>query len=486
MKDTYNYFIRFSAEIGTKNTKTRWNFIRILGDNIRAGVLHELGIKVPKDDIDVLWDHIELCTQDEITCLDKISGISSYSRFYNYTFTSVEQALDDAYAFFEGRVKGKRYAVRCKRVNNPEVKRMEIEGLLGERLLPLGSVDLTNPEITCHIDFRNNSVYMYDEKIPGMHGLPMGTQGRTLTMLSGGIDSPVAAWLTYRVGIDQDFVYYDLGGSDQKLAILKICKVIKSKWGAGSKGKLIIIDFNDIIQEIFKAKQSYHNLILKYFFYKTAEKLASSGRYHALVTGESIGQVSTQTLQNLAALDRVTELMIIRPLATYTKEEIIRLARDIDTFEMAYKGKEYCALAVKNVATAVKFENLIAEIEPLDKRLIDQAIEAKVIMDPVQIDISDNIENESDDAKIPDGREIIDLRSAQEYKEFSLDNSSNIPFQSAWAEYIHWEKDKAYFLVCNEGSMSAMLANYMEKDGFEVSHLSGGIKKLKKEIESTT
>ncbi|MCH8902792.1 MAG: hypothetical protein IIA45_02620 [Bacteroidetes bacterium] len=474
----YKYLIRYGGEIGTKNRPTRWNFIRKLGKNVESAIKVVLGPEIAASTtINVNWDNITTHGPVELDAiLTNIPGIKSFSLVHELQFEGFEKLIETAFELFKDEIGGRDFAVRCKRIGKHNFSKKDVEEALGEKLLHLGKVNLSKPEITCFVEIRNNDVHLYSKKIPGMDGFPIGTQGKTLTMLSGGIDSPVAAWTIYRMGIEQVFVYFDLGGEDQLECIKNTYQILQKKWAAGSKSKLYIINFLPIIENIMTAKKSYQNLLLKYFFYKTAEKLGAYLKVDSLVTGESIGQVSTQTLKNLTALDQVISTMIVRPLAIHTKEEITKISEDIGTYDLSYKGKEYCALVAKNVTTGSSYENLMREAEHLDLSLIDAALDQKLIIKTGEDEL---LNTDSLPPVIPEDSEVIDLRTTKELKDFDLVNARHVPFQEAWADYVHWDKSNKYFLVCAEGSSSAILANYMKKDGYQVEHLKGGIKKLK-------
>jgi len=467
------YLIRYSAEIGTKSASIRWKFIHILADNIKSA-LKSLSGDSGHFELDITWDFILLETNiitDNL--LDKVPGIQNFSLMEEFDFGEYSQMIDTAAGFFADKVKGKQFAVRCKKTKSTGLRSMEVEKDVGAKLVEHGKVNLTDPEVTCFVEVREDKVYLYDNKSKGCKGLPLRASGKALVLYSGGIDSPVAVWRSFRIGIDLDFLYYDLGGKEQMEMAIRSARYLKENFGHGSKGRFFLIDFKPVIAEILKAPQSFHNLLLKYCFYKTAERLASDLGTSTIVTGEAIGQVSTQTMQNLEALNKVTDLMIIRPLVSFSKNEVVDIATDIGTYDLAYKGKEYCALATKNVVTAASYEKLDRIAGELDLTVLDEVFSQKT-----EIDLGKKSEAAVENIKveIPDDAEIIDLRDPDQFNKDKLDNSVNIPFNDAWSDYIHWDKNKKYFLVCDVGSASAILAEYMKRDDFDVAHLEGGLK----------
>lgn len=485
------YLVKYSAGIGTKSSNTKRKFIKRLEKNTQAALVKLLDDSQYKQcKFNRSFNHLELTTPTPVDhVLTKISGIQYFSRAHEIDFHDLEQLTDEAKAFFSRKVSMEgTFAVRCRKTGNTSVTRKEVEIRAGDKLIPFGNVNLDNPAVTCIIEIRDNKVFFYDHKIPGPGGLPLGVQGKALTLFSGGIDSPVASWMIYNTGLDQDFLYFDLGSEEQKEKTVNIYRYLLQNWGHGANSRLIIIDFVPAVIEILKAKKPFQNLILKYFFYKAAEKAALYHRIPALATGEAIGQVSTQTLQNLASLDQVTSLLIIRPLSNLTKAAITQKARETGTFELAYKGREFCALTAKNVVTNSSFKTMMNEVETLDISVIEDAVEARRIHELFpNRKVKDITRRKSKKPETPAEKKdshpaleypgkIIDLRPALSGNDFTFPGSEHIPFRQAWQEYLHWNKDQPHYLVCETGSQSKILAHHMREEGFKVSHLEGGIK----------
>ena len=477
MNNSYIYIVRFSGEFGTKDKSTRWRLIQKLENNIKAALLNYLPEALIKHfEVKGEWDKVFVKSPvNLIHILDHISGISSYCRTFPFEYNSLDDIAVKAKELFLSKIKGKRFAVRCKKSGPVPFSGKEVEVAVGDQLYLHGKVDLSKPEVTCFVEIHTDTFFLYDKKHAGMGGLPIGSQGNALCLLSGGFDSSVAAWHLFRSGVNLDFVYFDLGGDAQKACIVNSFFFLKTQWGHGNKGNLYIVDFIPLIKEILKGRPAFQNMILKYCFYICAEKLSEQFKSLALVTGESIGQVSTQTLKNLSALDKVADIAIIRPLVTFDKESIIKLSRQIGTHDLAYKGKELCAIAGKGVVTGTTFEKLIKAVSPLSlDLLIDNALSNKTL-------VNDNEKNAIDaNEVIPEFAKVIDLRTFEEFSSRSLNNTQNIPFDVAIMGFYHWDKSLEYFLVCNVGSQSAILANSMLNEGFKVNHLKSGLSRFLK------
>ena len=383
------YIVKYTLEIGNKDKSTRWTLIRLLDRNIKKGVQNYYGKAVSRaTKIEAKWDQIIVyCDEDCSEILAHTAGISNFKQVIQHDYISLEEMAKTAAEFFLPIMKGKRFAVRCKREKRKfPIKRREVEVSIGNLLYKEGTVDLTKPEVLCFVQVDPKNFYLGGEDVKGIGGFPVGSQVNALTLISGGFNSPVATWMMYKNGIDQDFIYFDLGGDVQRECILESCKHLKSKYGFGSKGNLNMINFLPVMDTIFKAPMPFQNMILKYSFYQVSTMLANELKIPVLVTGESLGQVSTQTLKNLAVLDQQTPLLILRPLSNMDKMEMIDISRIIKTYDLAYKGEEQCVNAGKDFVKGTntkRFNKALYTVkEELDEILV-KVFEQRETFDPM-------------------------------------------------------------------------------------------------------
>jgi len=219
-------------------------------------------------------------------------------------------------------------------VTTPEIN-IEVGGIIFLHFESLGlKVDLHKPELVLDIRILNDSAYLSTEVYPGMGGLPVGTSGHVVTMLSGGLDSPVASYLMSKRGCSQVFVFffaYPFVGDEVKDKIVKLCSQLAK---FQSRTQLYIIPFGAVQQQIGQACHSeYRTILFRAYMIKVANMLAKKIDAEAICTGDSLGQVSSQTLTNMALVDRVSERIVLRPLLGHNKREIIDQARKIGTYE---------------------------------------------------------------------------------------------------------------------------------------------------------
>ncbi|MFP4662570.1 MAG: tRNA uracil 4-sulfurtransferase ThiI [Halanaerobiales bacterium] len=241
------------------------------------------------------------------------------------------------------------------------------------------SVDVHNPEHLISLEVRKDKALIYTETIVGPGGLPVGTSGKGLLLLSGGIDSPVAGWLGLKRGMTLDAIYFHSHPytSDRaKEKVLDLAKVL-SKYGG--RINLFVSHFTDIQMEIQKNCPSKYNVtIMRRIMLRIASRIAKQNNDLVLLTGESIGQVASQTLESINVINEVTNLPILRPLITMDKTEIIKIARKIGTYETSILPYEDCCtiFVPKHPVTRPTLEDARAAEEGLEiENLIEESIE---------------------------------------------------------------------------------------------------------------
>ncbi|MCT4611948.1 MAG: tRNA 4-thiouridine(8) synthase ThiI [Clostridia bacterium] len=241
------------------------------------------------------------------------------------------------------------------------------------------TVDVKKPEVRVRIEIRENA-YIYSKEYVGPGGMPMGTNGKALSLLSGGIDSPVASWMVAKRGVEVEGIYFHSYPYTSDRAKEKVVELGRKVAKYTGHFKLHVVPFTEIQQEMVgKCKDRYYTLIMRRIMYKIAEKVAINNKAQALVTGESIGQVASQTMDNLVVTNSATTLPIFRPLIGMDKTEIIDIANKIDTFETSILPYEDCCTVflAKHPEIKGNAEKVIedeANIENLDD-LIEKAIE---------------------------------------------------------------------------------------------------------------
>ena len=246
-------------------------------------------------------------------------------------------------------------------------------------------VDVKNPELLINVEIRSNETLFYFNKIKGLGGYPVGTQGKSLLMLSGGIDSPVAGYLAIKRGISIDCVYFDSPphtsqkAKDKVFALAKILQEYNPSLG------VYTVNFTEIQETILKnIPHEYLITIMRRMMYRISEILANRKKMHTIVNGESIGQVASQTLTSMKCINEAISLPVIRPVACYDKLEIIDISKKIGTYETSILPFEDCCTIFvpkhpvinPNLKTCYEYEKLI-NYEDLIYKAVKEAVYTK-------------------------------------------------------------------------------------------------------------
>ena len=239
------------------------------------------------------------------------------------------------------------FKVETKRSDkNYPLKSPEISKYLGGVILKNKEgieVDVHHPDVTFYVEIRKDHAYIYSEKIKGLGGYPVGTLGKGLLMLSGGIDSPVAGYLTMKRGVKIEAIYFESPPHTSEEAKNKVLSLASIVSEYGSQIKVHVINFTKIQEEIYKnISHEYLVTIMRRMMYRISEIIARHNRCKILINGESIGQVASQTLSSMAVINEVVRIPVIRPVACFDKLEIMDLARKIGTYETSILPYEDC------------------------------------------------------------------------------------------------------------------------------------------------
>ena len=366
--------IRPSGEITLKASRARRHFQEVLRNNISAALkARDLRCKLHMNGARILLstDSGEAASH----VLPKVFGISSFSVVEATASCDLDAIVRDGEVAFAEAVRDRSFAVRAKRSGNGKDRMgftsVDIAQRLGAALNQYGTVNLDSPNVTVQVEAETTQVRMYANRHSGPGGLPLGVQGRALALLSGGFDSAVAAWRLMRRGVATDFVFCNLGGSAYERMVLQVAKVLVELWAHGQRPRIFVVDFNLVVDELrSNVRETYLQVALKWQMYRTAELIAVEQGHDVIVTGEAIGQVSSQTLKNLASIDAATTVPVIRPLIAHDKHEIIAEAEHIGTAPLSARVREYCALSDARPVTATSAARVNDEIRKLDSETL--------------------------------------------------------------------------------------------------------------------
>ena len=240
-------------------------------------------------------------------------------------------------------------------------------------------VNLTKPDINCFIEIVDGRAFIYPEKIKGPGGMPVGSGGKALALLSGGIDSPVAAYYALKRGVRVDFAHFHSLPFTSPASLEKVESLAKALLKFQISAKIHFIPLADIQKEIvLKAPEKLRIILYRRMMLRIAEKLARDNNYPALYTGESVGQVASQTLENIKAAEEVISLPVLRPLIGFDKEDIIKKAKEIGTYEISILPHEDCCarFVPEHPETKADLKEVREAEKKLEvKKMIEKAVE---------------------------------------------------------------------------------------------------------------
>lgn len=338
------------GELSTKG-KNRRNFIDRLGHNVRQSLqdFPNLKIKAQRDRM-----HIELNGEDDKAVMARLSQVFGIQNFS--PAIRVEKDLDAVKEMATQMFKeviaeeypdGVTFKVNTRRSDHDfEYDTNELNYLIGESILetvPGTTVKMKNPDLTLRVEVRINGIYLSFGRIDGAGGLPVGTAGKGMLMLSGGIDSPVAGYLAMKRGVEIEMVHFFSPPYTSDKALNKAKELTAKLTPFGGNIKFIEVPFTEI-QETIKEKvpEGYLMTIQRRFMLRLAVALAEMRSALAIFNGEALGQVASQTLESMVAINDVTTMPVLRPVVSMDKNEIIKIAQDIDTFDLSIMPFEDC------------------------------------------------------------------------------------------------------------------------------------------------
>ncbi len=475
------FIIKFAPEIITKSKPVRKHMCNKLKRNL-ISLFHAEKHKVA---VDLQWDKILLTVEGDeikdkpraIDILKRTPGIAHFLDVSTHTFESYDQAAALCLTLFKDTLKGKTFVVRCKRSGKHEFTSHEFERQIGGRLLAgtEGSrVSLKSPEVTVHMELANETLYIIDKKIKGLGGFPTGEVDPVLSLISGGFDSSVSSYMTMRRGMPTHFCFFNLGGKEHEIAVKEVAYYLWEHFGSGINVKFFSVPFEAVVTEILTTIDNSHmGVVLKRMMMRAASTLAEQYNIHALVTGEAVAQVSSQTVINLNMIDRVTNTLILRPLITTDKEDIIAIARDIGTEPFSAVIPEYCGVISKKPTTRAKLYRIEREETNFNFDVLDRAVAQTATSNLYNLAEKESTGPDIIVTSTPNTHAtILDIRHPNDVldKPFSLEGFEveQIPFYSLNNAFDSKDKSKEYLLYCDKGVMSKLHASHLREKGLKV------------------
>ncbi|MGR4067996.1 tRNA uracil 4-sulfurtransferase ThiI [Billgrantia sp. C5P2] len=480
------YLLKLFPEITIKSRSVRRQMTRCLVGNIR-NVLRPLG-----DDVHVQggWDALKVRIPDgastkwrsrleEMLC--RIPGIHEVQCVEEVPFRSFTDTTERLLPVWRDAIAGRAFRITVKRRGVHDFTSEDLERHLGRELLdaaPGSRVRLKEPDVDVRVDVVESRLRLVRQRWPGLGGYPLGLQGQALALISGGYDSPVAAWKMMRRGIKTHFLFFELGGAGHEAAVREVSSHLWETYGRSHRVKFFSVPFEGVVAELQRSiPDGLIGVVLKRMMVRAANRIASRARIPMLVTGDAIAQVSSQSLTNLVLIDEASDVPILRPLIAEDKQTIIDTARQIGTAAFAEGMPEVCGAVSQRPNTQARHDKVADAEENFDFSVLEAAVELAVLtrsdrlLEPQpdsepQLEVVTDLQAAANDSIVS----VIDIRPAAEREAapLMLDQVEclEIPFFELQSRAESLPDDRRYLLYCDQGVMSRMQAMHLHDRGF--------------------
>jgi thiamine biosynthesis protein ThiI len=473
------YLVRLAPELTTKSRRTRRRFQDRLVHNLRDALAGLGG----RHEVKSLWDRITVESDHPGACdrIARVFGVSSVSRIDARVPPDLDRIVEVGHELYRDVVAAHRtFAVSARRSGTHPFGSRDVAVRLGAALNPYAEVDLEHPDVTVSVEVRETEAYLFTEREEAVGGLPLGVEGKAVCLVSGGFDSAVAAWLVARRGVSLDYVFLNLAGDAYERMVASITKVLADEWSYGDRPRLHVIDFGAVVHDLrAKSEPRYWQVVLKRMMYRAAERVAAELEAEAIVTGEAIGQVSSQTLGNLRSIDAVAALPVFRPLLGFDKAWIIRRAEQIGTAALSARVREYCAILPDKPVTHASPERVAAQETGLDLALLERAVAERKVLDLRALNAADLVEPYLFIEQVPAEAVVLDCRSPHQYRSWHYPGAELIAPHEVAPRMKALSKERTYVLYCDYGTQTAHLAELMQRVGYEAYSFRGGAPRLR-------
>ena len=470
--------IKLAPEMTIKSRPVRKRLIQMLRQNLKTICLRI------DDQVQVTgqWDNIHVVTAADISLDQKqrlvesvrcTPGISHFYEAHEYSFTTLDDILEKALPIFAPQIAGKKFCLRVKRVGNHDFSSLEAERYIGGGLnqhSDAAGVSVSAPDIEVQLEIRHDRYFLVEHRHEGLGGFPVGSQETTITLMSGGFDSTVAAYLMLKRGIRTHFLFFNMGGQTHEVGVKQVTKFIWDKYGSSHKVRFIAVPFEELVGEILKkVDNSQMGVVLKRVMFRVAERIADQLEIDTFVTGEAIAQVSSQTMTNLHVIDQVTKKMVLRPLIVSDKRAIIDTAREIGTAGFAEKMPEFCGVISRKPTTRAKLPKIEHEEAKMDWSILEQAIADTQVWD-ISALTDEAIAEVRWTQTLRENDRVIDVRHPDEIDKMPCPiagDAIEIAFYALRKQFSTLDANLNYVLYCDRGVMSHMQAQQLQADGFK-------------------
>ncbi|MFP4119035.1 MAG: THUMP domain-containing protein [Candidatus Woesearchaeota archaeon] len=402
--------------------------------------------------------------------LGLVPGIESYSLAWRFSFSSKQELVDTVFDLASDAVVGKTFRVTAKRLGKQSFSSMELARDIGSMLAPKSAgVDLSNPQKTIFVEVRENQCYVFYDYIPGLGGLPPRSVGRSMALFSGGLDSPVAAFDLLKRGCALDYLFVNMVGDTMLSSVSKVYDFLVHRYAYNHVPRFFHVDARKLSSYLKESvPERLRQLAFKMALYMISERIAREHGLSSFATGESLSQKSSQTLASLDFIQQASSMLVLRPLISRDKHDIIAIARRIGTFAASEKVKEQCNLSEGPVTAIPSPEDLdlIPDLDGIVQECVDsvEVFEGALDLDTTlcipcsEIDIGDAV--------------VVDIRTPSVQKKHPVGADITTPYPAILDHLDLFTRERSYIIVCSQGVLSHELAHILSGRNIKATALS--------------
>ncbi len=486
------FIVKVSPEITIKSRAVRIQFIQRLCGNIRK----VFAVRDLSADVIKRWDMVEIVVDKKFEetdaaldirgqaiaqALKEIPGIAHFFQASEFSLNddsgtpALEQIGEAVGKLMTDKLGERSFAVRCKRHGEHDFRSSDVERYVGGVILAANKdsrVRLKQPDVTVSIEVKRERYFVSTQKVSGLGGYPIGSVGQVLSLISGGYDSCVASYQCIQRGMQVHYLFFNLGGLAHEVGVKQAAHYLWQRYGASHRVAFVNVPFEGVVQAILEnVNNAYMGVVLKRLMMRAASQIAEEMKIPALVTGESMAQVSSQTIINLSLIDKATDHLVLRPLVASDKTQIIAQAVAVGVDQYAEHMPEYCAVISDKPTTAAKPELLLHEEEKIDAAVLSNAIAQRKVSGVDQVyEHSALLDNVVQVAVPKAGQVIIDIRNDDEIERRPLELIHNktlaVPAYKINHTFATLDQEKSYLLYCERGVISKLHVAHLLAEGF--------------------
>lgn len=476
------FIIKPFAEILVKSKPVRKKYLSFLQTNCSLALKKidpTIKTKFFRDKQEVIIDKelSEFEYKKIIKTLWRIPWIDAYLEVVEYDLVDVHYIFEKASLLYQDILENKTFAVRVKRSGTHTFKSLDVEKYVWGWLLKRAKntkVKLKDSDIVINIEIKDDKVYLVKNKYFWIGWYPVWTQDKVLSLISGGFDSGVSTYSMIKRGCKVDYLFFNLWWTAHELWVKQVSNYIRNNFSSGYRARFITVNFEEIVAHLVKdINHRFRWIILKRLFLMVADILAKENEYYAIVKWDSLWQVSSQTLKNMFVIDKACDTLVLRPLISFNKQEIIDLSMKIWTYEFACNMPEYCAVISDKPATWARLEQITEEELNFDFSLLEKAISNKKVQFINEVLETEKVgEIEIETSSIPwEDEVVIDVREELKEKESPLIlewvEILKIPFFDLVFDFEKLDQSKTYLFYCNKWVISRNQAVALQEKGYK-------------------